>query len=158
MMAQLRAADLGQLHESGPDAPVGAGPRPGQPNGCRRGDAIWHCRTQPASVPADEFIQAPATAPTDRQVIHYNDSKIQLLDLPGIIEGAAEGKGRGRQVRHELRRRKLARRDAGPNLQLRVGLLGAPLVAAALVHVARPAHSNGQPASDRLRPSPTAAT
>lgn len=32
-------------------------------------------------------------------VIHYNDAKIQLLDLPGIIEGAAEGKGRGRQVR-----------------------------------------------------------
>lgn len=26
-------------------------------------------------------------------VIHYNDAKIQLLDLPGIIEGAAEGKG-----------------------------------------------------------------
>jgi len=26
-------------------------------------------------------------------VIHYKDSKIQLLDLPGIIEGAAEGKG-----------------------------------------------------------------
>jgi hypothetical protein len=33
-------------------------------------------------------------------VIHYNDAKIQLLDLPGIIEGAAQGKGRGRQVRH----------------------------------------------------------
>lgn len=32
-------------------------------------------------------------------VIHYNESKIQLLDLPGIIEGAAQGKGRGRQVR-----------------------------------------------------------
>lgn len=31
-------------------------------------------------------------------VIHYNDAKIQLLDLPGIIEGAAEGRGRGRQV------------------------------------------------------------
>ena len=31
-------------------------------------------------------------------VIHYNDAKIQLLDLPGIIEGASEGKGRGRQV------------------------------------------------------------
>jgi GTPase involved in cell partitioning and DNA repair len=31
-------------------------------------------------------------------VIHYNDAKIQLLDLPGIIEGAAAGKGRGRQV------------------------------------------------------------
>lgn len=32
-------------------------------------------------------------------VIHYNDAKIQLLDLPGIIEGAAQGKGRGRQVK-----------------------------------------------------------
>lgn len=25
-------------------------------------------------------------------------AKIQLLDLPGIIEGAAQGRGRGRQV------------------------------------------------------------
>ncbi|KAK4790660.1 hypothetical protein SAY86_017964 [Trapa natans] len=24
-------------------------------------------------------------------IIHYNDTKIQLLDLPGIIEGASEG-------------------------------------------------------------------
>lgn len=31
-------------------------------------------------------------------VIHYKGTKIQLLDLPGIIEGAASGKGRGRQV------------------------------------------------------------
>ncbi|MES1917605.1 MAG: Developmentally-regulated GTP-binding protein 2, partial [Cercozoa sp. M6MM] len=31
-------------------------------------------------------------------VINYNDAKIQLLDLPGIVEGAAQGKGRGRQV------------------------------------------------------------
>ena len=31
-------------------------------------------------------------------VIHYRDAKIQLLDLPGIIDGASEGKGRGRQV------------------------------------------------------------
>ena len=29
-------------------------------------------------------------------IIQYNDAKLQLLDLPGIIEGAAEGKGRGR--------------------------------------------------------------
>ncbi|CAG0923978.1 unnamed protein product [Notodromas monacha] len=31
-------------------------------------------------------------------VISYNGANIQLLDLPGIIEGAAQGKGRGRQV------------------------------------------------------------
>eukprot|EP00298_Acanthocystis_sp_HF-20_P010686 c18989_g1_i2.p1 GENE.c18989_g1_i2~~c18989_g1_i2.p1 ORF type:complete len:366 (+),score=136.83 c18989_g1_i2:38-1135(+) len=31
-------------------------------------------------------------------VIQYHGAEIQLLDMPGIIEGAAEGKGRGRQV------------------------------------------------------------
>ncbi|WAQ97440.1 DRG2-like protein [Mya arenaria] len=31
-------------------------------------------------------------------VIEHNGANIQLLDLPGIIEGAAKGKGRGRQV------------------------------------------------------------
>jgi len=31
-------------------------------------------------------------------VINHNDCKIQLLDLPGIIMGAAQGRGRGRQV------------------------------------------------------------
>ena len=30
--------------------------------------------------------------------IEHNGAQIQLLDLPGIIEGAAQGKGRGRQV------------------------------------------------------------
>ncbi|KAJ3011631.1 Developmentally-regulated GTP-binding protein 2 [Thoreauomyces humboldtii] len=30
--------------------------------------------------------------------INYNGAQIQLLDLPGIIEGASQGKGRGRQV------------------------------------------------------------
>lgn len=31
-------------------------------------------------------------------ILEYNDTKIQLLDLPGIIEGAAGGRGRGREV------------------------------------------------------------
>ncbi|KAJ3313316.1 Developmentally-regulated GTP-binding protein 2, partial [Gonapodya sp. JEL0774] len=31
-------------------------------------------------------------------VIVHQGARIQLLDLPGIIEGAAQGKGRGRQV------------------------------------------------------------
>ena len=29
-------------------------------------------------------------------VVRYRGAKIQLLDLPGIIEGAKDGKGRGR--------------------------------------------------------------
>merc|ERR1711976_524755 len=31
-------------------------------------------------------------------VIKYKGAKVQLLDLPGIIEGAKDGKGRGKQV------------------------------------------------------------
>ena len=31
-------------------------------------------------------------------VLFINNAKLQLLDLPGIIEGASDGKGRGRQV------------------------------------------------------------
>jgi len=31
-------------------------------------------------------------------VMHHAGSRIQILDLPGIIEGAKDGKGRGRQV------------------------------------------------------------
>ena len=30
--------------------------------------------------------------------LYINGAELQLLDLPGIIEGAADGKGRGRQV------------------------------------------------------------
>lgn len=33
-------------------------------------------------------------------VVRYRGAKIQLLDLPGIIEGAKDGKGRGRQACH----------------------------------------------------------
>jgi uncharacterized protein len=31
-------------------------------------------------------------------ILHYNSARIQILDLPGIIEGAKDNKGKGRQV------------------------------------------------------------
>jgi small GTP-binding protein len=31
-------------------------------------------------------------------VLHHKDAKIQILDLPGLVEGASKGKGRGREV------------------------------------------------------------
>lgn len=31
-------------------------------------------------------------------MIEYEGARIQLLDLPGIVEGASQGRGRGRQV------------------------------------------------------------
>ena len=31
-------------------------------------------------------------------MIEYSGARIQLLDLPGIVEGASQGRGRGRQV------------------------------------------------------------
>jgi small GTP-binding protein len=30
--------------------------------------------------------------------LEHNGARLQILDLPGIIEGAKDGKGRGRQV------------------------------------------------------------
>ncbi|XP_065196312.1 developmentally-regulated GTP-binding protein 1-like [Sycon ciliatum] len=47
-----------------------------------------------SEVAAYEFT----TLTTVPGVIRYKGAKVQLLDLPGIIEGAKDGKGRGRQV------------------------------------------------------------
>lgn len=47
-----------------------------------------------SEVGAYEFT----TLTTVPGVIQYMGAKIQMLDLPGIIEGAKDGKGRGRQV------------------------------------------------------------
>lgn len=47
-----------------------------------------------SAIAAYEFT----TLTTVPGVIKYKGAKLQLLDLPGIIEGAKDGKGRGRQV------------------------------------------------------------
>ncbi|KAI0989710.1 hypothetical protein GJ496_000459 [Pomphorhynchus laevis] len=47
-----------------------------------------------SEVAAYEFT----TLTTVPGMIRYKGARIQLLDLPGIIEGAKDGKGRGRQV------------------------------------------------------------
>ena len=61
-----------------------------------------HTQTTPPTEKPNQKSEAAAyeftTLTCIPGVIHHNDAKIQLLDLPGIIEGAAEGKGRGRQV------------------------------------------------------------
>ena len=55
------------------------------PHGCRRRACV-------AGAPAAWIVLLHGVSFLTPQVIHYNDAKIQLLDLPGIIEGAAEGK------------------------------------------------------------------
>ncbi|KAI8028764.1 Developmentally-regulated G-protein 3 [Camellia lanceoleosa] len=53
-------------------------------------------------------------------VIMYRGAKIQLLDLPGIIEGAKDGKGRGRQViKKELEGFGIRLNKEPPNLTFR---------------------------------------
>lgn len=47
-----------------------------------------------SEVGAYEFT----TLTTVPGIIQYKGAKLQILDLPGIIEGAKDGKGRGRQV------------------------------------------------------------
>lgn len=47
-----------------------------------------------ATISAAEFTTLTAIP----GVLDIDGAKVQLLDLPGIIEGASEGKGRGRQV------------------------------------------------------------
>jgi len=46
------------------------------------------------------FVIIPATFRLQAipGVIEYKGARIQLLDLPGIVEGASQGRGRGRQV------------------------------------------------------------
>lgn len=51
--------------------------------------------TKTESVIADYSFTTLTAIPG---VLEYQGAEVQILDLPGIIEGASEGKGRGRQV------------------------------------------------------------
>ncbi|OQO00834.1 Ribosome-interacting GTPase 1 [Cryoendolithus antarcticus] len=53
-----------------------------------------HLTGQHSEAAAYEFT----TLTTVPGQVQYNGAKIQMLDLPGIIQGAKDGKGRGRQV------------------------------------------------------------
>mmetsp|Transcript_14970 Transcript_14970/g.42604 ORF Transcript_14970/g.42604 Transcript_14970/m.42604 type:complete len:368 (+) Transcript_14970:81-1184(+) len=51
--------------------------------------------TETESVSAEYAFTTLTAIPGN---IHYKGAKLQLLDTPGIIEGAAQGRGRGKQV------------------------------------------------------------
>ena len=55
-------------------------------------------RLRAAAVPLQVASYEFTTLTCIPGVVRYRGAKIQLLDLPGIIEGAKDGKGRGRQV------------------------------------------------------------
>lgn len=56
---------------------------------------LLNCLTETKSVIAAYEFTTLTCIPGN---ISYRGANIQLLDLPGIIEGAAQGRGRGRQV------------------------------------------------------------
>lgn len=55
------------------------------------------CRCTNSSWGLDE-IRILTNNTSNARLNKDKGARIQVLDLPGIIEGAAEGKGRGRQV------------------------------------------------------------
>lgn len=60
-------------------------------------------------------------------VINYNDCKIQLLDLPGIISGAAQGKGWVRQgPAFKEKDWKVCQQTGGPDSFIKLSTLSSP--------------------------------
>eukprot|EP00758_Cryptobia_borreli_P010544 Tbor_TRINITY_DN5577_c4_g9::TRINITY_DN5577_c4_g9_i1::g.12712::m.12712 len=55
---------------------------------------LSHITSTISKVGAEEFTTLTCVP----GVVEYRGAKLQMLDLPGIIEGAKDGKGRGRQV------------------------------------------------------------
>jgi uncharacterized protein len=62
--------------------------------------AAYEFTTLTVIIEANFYVNTLMTGPWQAipGVIEYKGARIQLLDLPGIIEGASQGRGRGRQV------------------------------------------------------------
>jgi small GTP-binding protein len=58
---------------------------------------VCECKNATTDVVTAAAYEFTTLTTVPGQVL-YNGAKIQMLDLPGIIQGAKDGKGRGRQV------------------------------------------------------------
>ena len=58
----------------------------------------WSLRLTGSGTTSEVASYEFTTLTTVPGTLTHNGARIQILDLPGIIEGAKDGKGRGRQV------------------------------------------------------------
>src|SRR5690606_30125816 len=61
-------------------------------------DSFFKCSRHVFRVYSEAAAYEFTTLTAIPGTLHYRGARIQILDLPGIIEGARDGKGRGRQV------------------------------------------------------------
>lgn len=103
-LAKLRAQVIGEGNKSGGGGGAGAGFEVSKTGDARVGfvgfpsvgkSTLLNKMTgQESEVASYEFT----TLTCIPGIVYHKGAKIQMLDLPGIIEGAKDGKGRGKQV------------------------------------------------------------